>query len=196
MNEVLAKIRIKYIKKTIVDVIICISLLLIIVMMAYGLFETSKEGLNWLMLIFIIMMMITCSIGCISVLLNIINCLKVIVDPKQSRIIKKYKNVDKIIEKIYEKIEYQDNRIIISKDYILGLKDIEDLIKCDDVVHIIKILYKFNNTKTNYQIKLVDKDNNSFIFKYPIGKEKDVDNLILFLHDKCKNSKIDIKKIS
>ena len=190
MEKILKKIKAKYIKIAIIDGIYCILLLSILVLIMYVLLATATEGFNAFILIFMIVMLAFLGFGTVCTFLNTIDCLKIVIDPTKSKIIKKFKNIDKILEEIYKTIEYQDKKIIISKNYILGLNDVECLVKCDDIINIIKVLHKFNNTKTYYKLLLKDKYGDYFAFKYSIRKEKEMDKVILFINSKCKNSKI------
>lgn len=190
MDKILKRIKSKYMTKAIVNGIYCVLLLTILVLMMYILLATTTEGFNAFVLIFLIIILILLGFGVICIFLNTIDYLKIVIDPTKSKIIKKFKNIDKILEEIYKTIEYQDKKIIISKNYILGLNDVECLVKCDDIINIIKVLHKFNNTKTYYKILLKDKYNNYFDFKYPIKMEKEMDKVILLINSKCKNSKI------
>ena len=190
MEKILKKIKAKYIKIAIIDGIYCILLLSILVLIMYVLLATATEGFNAFILIFMIFMLAFLGFGVVCMFLNTIDCLKIVINPNKSKMVKKYKNIDKILEEIYKTIEYQDSKIIVSKNYILGLNDIEYLIKCDDVINIIKVLHKINYTKDHYKMVLKDKYGDYFAFKYSIRKEKEMDKIILFINSKCKNSKI------
>ena len=194
MNDIVKKIKKKYLKKmlsSICSYILLLTLSLFILILIFILNDNSREVMfEKIIMFFICIYIIYCSIGNLK---DFLNNLRIYKNPKYSIIFKKYgneKQITSIIKNINKKIEFKDNNMIISDEYILGLKDVEYIIKLDDVKKIYKCVHKFNNTINYYSIVIIDKYNDIFLFKYPKVKEKDIIELIKFIHKKCKYSKL------
>lgn len=117
------------------------------------------------------------------------NAYKLVVNPFDSDILKKYGSVEKInaiLEEIDNTKEYADDVIVISKKYISDPNVIEKIIACKDVLQIYKIVHKTNFIIDYYQIQLVDKYGEEIGYRF-YDLEK-VNKILGILANKCVNA--------
>ena len=104
-----------------------------------------------------------------------------VINPAKSNLFKKYGSVEeleKIMEEIENTIEYEDNQIIVSKDYVADKKDFEKILAYKDILRVHKLVHKTNFVVDRYDVVLTDKYNFELSYSYPVKDEKKVDNLI------------------
>lgn len=120
-----------------------------------------------------------------------------VINPEKSNLLKKYGSVEKlekIMEEIENTIEYEDNQIIVSKDYVADKKDFEKILAYKDILRVHKLVHKTNFVVDRYDVVLTDKYNFELSYSYPVKDEKKVDNLILLIGSKCNNAKLGYTK--
>lgn len=121
----------------------------------------------------------------------------VVIDPTKSDIFKKYggiEEVEKIMNEIENTIEYEDNQIIVAKNYVADKKDFEKIIAYKDVLRVHKLVNKRNFVDVSYSVVITDKYNLNLNYTYPVKEEKKVNDLILLIGSKCNNAKIGYTK--
>lgn len=134
--------------------------------------------------IFIIFMTIGVDIG-------IATSIKLIMNPLEADVFKKYgsvKKIEKILDEIEQTIEYDDNNIVISKNYIFNRRDISKLVNCKDVLEIHKLVHKTNLITDSYSVVITDKYNEKMVYSYVPKEEKRVNTILLQLKQKCPNA--------
>lgn len=122
-----------------------------------------------------------------------------VIDPKKSNIFKKYGSIEKlenIMKEIESTIEYEDNQIIISKNYVADKKDFEKILAYKDILRVHKLVHKTNFVVDRYDVVITDKYNFEISYSYPVKDEKKVDSLILLIGSKCDNAKLGYTKES
>lgn len=120
-----------------------------------------------------------------------------VINPKKSDIFKKYGSIEKlenIMKEIESTIEYEDNQIIISKNYVADKKDFEKILAYKDILRVHKLVHKTNFAVDRYDVVITDKYNFEISYSYPVKDEKKVDNLILLIGSKCDNAKLGYTK--
>lgn len=139
--------------------------------------------------------------GALAVLMDylVIKILIVVINPLSSNVFKKYgspKELAKILDEIESTKEYEDKRLIISKNYVMEKKDYESILAFDNVLAIHKEVHKTNGAIDGYSVIITDKY--GFETKYSYGsskKEQDkVDSLIMYIGSKCKNAEFGYTK--
>ena len=195
MDNIFKNIKKKYIKISINNLFGVILLFFIFVFLIFIISMIITDKFNVIYLIFISLFLLFDCYGCVLNFEQFLYSRKIAKNPELSALFKRYgdiKKIEKIIKEVYDNIEFEDDVLIISKNYILAKKDIETLIKCDDVLEVNKIIHKFNNTPTHFSILLKDKFSDRLFFKYSRNQKKNIDKAIILIQSKCKN----IKKIS
>ena len=97
-------------------------------------------------------------------------------------------DVEKILNEIEKHIEYEDENIIISKRYIYNKRDINGLVRCNDVLNIYKLVSKLNYVVNGYSVVIVDKYDYKITYNYSVRQEKTVNKVLLLLSNKCPNA--------
>lgn len=124
-------------------------------------------------------------------------CFILVIDPSKSNIFKKYGSVEKlekIMEEIESTIEYEDNQIIVSRNYVADKKDFEKILAYKDILRVHKLVHKTNFVVDRYDVVITDKYNFEMSYSYPVQDEKKVDSLILLIGSKCDNAKLGYTK--
>lgn len=120
-----------------------------------------------------------------------------VIEPKDSPIFKKYGGVEKlekIMEEIENTIEYEDKRLIISKNYVADKKDFEKIVACEDILRVHKVVHKTNFIVDGYFLVVTDKYNFEMSYAYGVNEEEKVNKLILLIGSKAKNAKLGYTK--
>lgn len=151
-------------------------------------FEDFKE--NLVMILFF---------GLMAIFIDwiLIKSIVLIINPLKSDIFRKYGSVEeikKILNEIENNKEYEDNQLIISKNYVADKKDIERIVAYSDILRVHKLVHKTNFVIDRYELVITDKYNSTINYSYPVKDEKTVDNLILLISTKCSNAKIGYSK--
>ena len=183
-QEILKNIRKNEIKASILFFVfsLCPNVLLI-----YSLMNSEKD---WFMILIM---------GVLAVPMDwlLIKCLIVATNPLKSNIFQKYgsySNLEKILEEINNTIEYEDEVVIIAKNYIADPNDYERIIACDDVLRVHKLVRKKNFAVVSYSVILTDKYNFELPFTYSKNEEEKVDKLLLMIGSKCNNAQLGYTK--
>ena len=145
---------------------------------------------SWFMLIFSGFMGAVFSYVCIKSLI-------VVIDPYKSDIFKKYgtiEELEKILQEIENTIEYQDNQIIISQNYVADKKDYERILAYKDILRVHKLVHKTNFVVDGYSVVITDKYNEEVRYSYSVKEEEKVNELILMIGVKCDNAKLGYTK--
>jgi hypothetical protein len=140
----------------------------------------------------------------------IIKALIMIIDPLSNKIFKKYgslENLRDILIEIESTIQFEDNKVIISNNYIMRKKNYESILAFDDILSAHKQVHKTNGFIDSYSVIVTDKYGLRNVFEYS-SKEEEKVNVILFLigmksknavmgftkqaFDHVKNSKVDL----
>ncbi len=145
--------------------------------------------------LFMLIITIGMSVATICIDYITIKSLMVIISPASSMIFKKYGNsneIEKILNKINNNIVYQDDSIIISKDYAMKKNDIESIVSFDNVLAVYKMINKQTGVivSVSYQVAIIDKYNDLISFSYSKDEEEKANEVISILAKKCKNAKI------
>ena len=157
------------------------------VFLIYSLINGEKD---WFMIIIMAVMAIPIDWLCLK-------CLIVAINPLKSNIFQKYgsyQNLEKIIEEINNTIEYEDNALIISKNYIADPNDYQKIIAYKDVLRVHKLVRKKNFAVVSYSVVVTDKYNFGLTFTYSKNDEEKVDKLLLMIGSKCNNAQLGYTK--
>ena len=163
----------------------CLSALVLDAMSIYALFTDSIEKTWFIFLI----------LGGIGGLMTYfsIKTLILICDPYKSDIFKKYGSVnelEKILDDIENNIEYEDEKIVVSKEYVTDKNDFEKLLAYKDILRVHKLVHKTNFVVDRYDLVITDKYNQEISYSYAPKDEQKVDNLLLYIGSKCDNAKL------
>lgn len=121
-----------------------------------------------------------------------IEYLKIVINPLSGPVFKKYgdeSKIQEILNDINNNIEYQDRRIILSKQYIMEKNNIESIVPYENVLGVYKSVHKTNFVVDYYKIVITDKFNDSVYITYPRDEEEIMDKVISILALRCKNAK-------
>ena len=157
------------------------------IFLIYSLINEEKD---WFVIIILTILAIPIDWICIK-------CLIVAINPLKSNIFQKYgsyQNLEKIIEEINNTIEYEDDELIISKNYIADPNDYQRIIACKDILRVHKLVRKKNFAVISYSIVLTDKYNFELPFTYSKNDEEKVDKLLLLIGSKCNNAELGYTK--
>lgn len=116
-----------------------------------------------------------------------------VIEPSKSNVFKKYGSIEKlesIMEEIENTTEYEDNQIIVAKNYVADKKDFEKILAYKDILRVHKLVHKTNFVIDRYDLVITDKYNFELSYSYAVKDEKKVDNLILLIGSKCNNAKL------
>lgn len=186
MNDIIGNIKKNNLKDFFHSLIIGVIVTGICFPLWFGLFAYEFS-------IFMFLFNICISLAAIFIDYVAIKNLKLVLNPLSSDVFKKYGSeveIQQILNEINNNIEYQDAKIIISKDYIIGKNDIESLVACEDVLGIHKMVHKTNFVIDYYEVVITDKFNNQVTFRYLRNEEEILNNVLNILALKCKNAKL------
>lgn len=122
-----------------------------------------------------------------------------VIDPSKSDVFKKYgglERLEKIMEEIENSIEFEDNQIIVSKNYVADKKNFEKIMAYKDILRVHKTVHKTNFVVDGYYVTITDKYNQVTSYRYHVSEEEKVDKLILMIGSKCENAKMGYTKES
>lgn len=102
--------------------------------------------------------------------------------------------IDNIINEMKQNHEYEDNNIIISKEYLLDKKDYRQLVKFDDILGIYESIHKTNNIPDRFSIVIETKYGETFQYNYKKGYHELVEKLIAIISSRSKNAKVGFTK--
>ena len=123
--------------------------------------------------------------------------IKLVIFPERSDIFKKYgdiENIQKILNEINKTKIYEDKQIIISENYIYDTNDLENLVKCSDVLGVHKLVHKTNFVVDCYKIIITDKYGHEISYNYKPSQEKLCNKIMYLIGTKCKNAKLGYTK--
>ena len=116
-----------------------------------------------------------------------------LIDPFKSDVFKKYGDPEKIARiyaEIEQTVEYENDTMIVSKNYICDKKRADVLIACNDVLAIHQLVHKTNFIVDYYNIVITDKYGEEYHFTYKAKQEQECLNVLKFIAGKCKNAEI------
>ena len=122
---------------------------------------------------------------------------QLVIEPRDSNIFKKYggiENLERIIDEITNTKEYEDDRLIVAKNYVADKKDYEKILAYKDILRVHKLVHKTNFVIDRYDLVITDKYNFQISYSYAVKDEEKVDNLILLIGSKCENAKLGYTK--
>lgn len=122
---------------------------------------------------------------------------QLVIEPGDSNVFKKYggiEKLEKIIDEITNTKEYEDDRLIVSKNYVADKKDYEKILAYKDILRVHKLVHKTNFVIDRYDLVITDKYNFQISYPYAVKDEEKVDNLILLIGSKCENAKLGYTK--
>lgn len=187
-QNILTNIRMKYLKQVIwsgaLGIITVGALIFIIAGMIDESFSDYASGL-WVILIFFAMSIIF--------IWWFLKNIPFVINPLKSTIFKKYGNIDKIeeiIDEIENDIEYQDKRIIVSRNYVLDKKDVENLVAYKDILRVHKYIHKTNFQMDGCGLVITDKYGDELRYLYGDSGERTVDKLIYMISEKTSKAKV------
>lgn len=129
----------------------------------------------------------------IFALIQTTKSIKLIINPFNSNVFKKYGSVEKIV-RIYDEIdrttEFKNDSIVISKNYLCDKKRAENLVAFNDVLAIHKLVHKVNFQVDYYQIVITDKYGEEIRFKFGRKEENLVDFLIETIANRTPNAEV------
>ncbi len=123
----------------------------------------------------------------------LVKTLIMIIHPDRNSVFRKYGGVEKleaIVEEINNTKEYEDNKMVLSKNYIASKRCYEDIISYDNILLVYKLVHKTNYVIDRYAVVIIDKYNEKVQYDYFRGQEELVDKLILIIGYKSKNAKL------
>ena len=182
-DKILNSIKKSRLKESVSILISMILTLLFIILLSVGLISSSVKGFYFVVAL---VMLFVVTIVFFLLLRNYLNVIKIAINPLKASVFKKYGDINsiiKIIDEINNTIEYEDNIIVIAKEYIYHKNDYSTILAKKDIKHIHKTLYRVNWMKRAYEVSIVDKYNDVFHYKYHYTKESTVDLIIKNLNE-------------
>ena len=119
--------------------------------------------------------------------------IKMMTHPLEGAVFKKYggiENVVAIINEIENTIEYEDNQLILSKRFLMEKNDYEVLVAYEDILRVHKLVHRTNGIITYYEVTVIDRFDDRIGFIYNKDSEKNVDQILMMLTQKCKRAKL------
>ena len=126
-------------------------------------------------------------------IITLLKKIALLTNPFQSDVFKKYGDPEKI-ERIYAEIEqtteYEDDSLIVAKNYICDKKRADVLIACNDVLAIHQLVHKTNFIIDYYNIVITDKYGEEYHFTYKVKQKHECDSVLRYIASKCKNAEV------
>ena len=186
MNDLVKSIRAQHINDFLKGLLLTILAGSVAFGMVYGSIGKKDAGVY-------ICIAVAAGIYAIFALAVSIQKLILVINPLKSDVFKKYgppENVDYIYREIHHTIEYEDDSVIISRNYICNKKSVGEVIACNDVLAICKKAHKRYFIVDYYQIVITDKYGEELCFRYKVNEKRLVDNLVVKLKSKCRNAMV------
>lgn len=186
MRKLVENIRKNAIKDSLKLFIPAILLNIVFVMMLYMTFYNGFDG-EYLFLSAI------CGLFSIPTIIMWFKKIALVVNPYKSDVFKKHGSPERIMQiysEIEKTIEYENNIMIVSQNYICSKNRADVLISCNDVLAIHKLIHKTNFIIDYYVIVITDKYDKEYHFTYDVKQENECISDLNFIASKCKNAKI------
>lgn len=162
----------------------------VVIFIIYLFFQEEDKSLSdYLILIFPALMAIIPTICMVSIIKDI----SIIINPLKDPVFKKYgspKKIKKILDEIDNTKIYEDNTIVISKNYIYDGKDFDTIVAKNDILRVHKIVRKVNGVTNYFTIDVTDKYGHEFRYDYQRKDEELVDQLIAYIGTTSNNAKV------
>lgn len=136
---------------------------------------------------------IICSLFAIPGMITLYKKFLLLINPFRSDLFKKYGDVEKITEiytEIQQSAEYEDDVLIVSKNYICDKKSVQKLIANNDVLGIHKFVHKTNLIIDYYAVVVIDKYGEEYYFCYKEDQEDKCLSALNYIATKCKNAEV------
>ena len=186
MNKIIKNVRMNSLLDALKLLLPTAVLLAFFLCMVYGAF--FYDGFNGKALFLVVVSGLFTIVAVVAFIKKIILVFK----PLRSDVFKKFGDLDKltqICDELKHTKEYEDNSIVISKNYISHPERINMLIEIEGVLAVHKSVHKTNFFVDYYQVVITDNYGETFNFTYPEDEEEKCLYVLGLLAEKCKNAK-------